>query len=35
MRGTLIAEVTKGGETFTRGLEPDRTYIGTKGATTR
>ena len=31
MRGTLTAEVSKGGRTFTRGLEPDRTYIGTKG----
>jgi malate synthase len=31
MRGTLTAEVTKGGRTFTRGLEPDRTYLGTKG----
>ena len=26
MRGTLVAEVTKGGRTFTRRLEPDRTY---------
>ena len=31
MRGTLTAEVSKGGRTFTRGLEPDRTYIGPKG----
>jgi malate synthase len=34
MRGTLSAEVTKGGRTFRRGLEPDRTYIGTKGELT-
>jgi malate synthase len=26
MRGTLVAEVSKGGRTFTRRLEPDRTY---------
>jgi malate synthase len=26
MRGTLAAEVSKGGSTFTRRLEPDRTY---------
>ena len=31
MRGTLTADVTKGGRTFTRGLEPDRTYVGTTG----
>ena len=34
MRGTLTAEVSKGGKTFTRGLEPDRTYIGPKGELT-
>ena len=34
MRGTLTAEVSKGGRTFTRGLEPDRTYIGPKGELT-
>jgi malate synthase len=34
MRGTLTAEVSKGGKTFTRGLEPDRTYIGQKGDVT-
>jgi len=26
MRGTLVAEVSKAGKTFTRHLEPDRTY---------
>jgi malate synthase len=33
MRGTLVAEVTKGGETFTRRLEPDRTYTRSRGRT--
>ena len=30
-RGTLTAEVSKGGSTFTRGLEPDRLYDGPIG----
>ncbi len=34
MRGTLTAEVRKGGRTFTRGLAPDRTYIGATGEVT-
>jgi malate synthase len=33
MRGTLTAEVTKDGETFTRRLNPDRTYRRTAGET--
>jgi malate synthase len=34
MRGTLVAEVAKGNKTFTRRLEPDRTYTGTRGEVT-
>jgi malate synthase len=30
-RGTLTAEVSKGGSSFTRGLEPDRLYDGPSG----
>ena len=30
-QGTLTAEVSKGGSTFTRGLEPDRLYDGPSG----
>ena len=30
-QGTLTAEVTKGGSSFTRGLEPDRMYDGPTG----
>jgi malate synthase len=32
MRGDLTAEVTKGGETFTRRLAPDLTFTGRDGA---
>ena len=31
MQGTLTAPVTKDGKTFTRGLNPDRRYIGAQG----
>jgi len=33
MRGTLTAEVTKGGQAFERRLAPDRTYTAPDGAT--
>ncbi|GAB4043129.1 MAG: malate synthase G [Rubrivivax sp.] len=33
LEGTLTEEVTKGGRTFTRTLNPDRVYTGPKGET--
>ena len=31
LQGTLTEEVSKGGKTFTRGLNPDREYLGANG----
>jgi len=35
LKGTLTEEVSKGGKTFTRGLNPDRVYTGAKGGEVR
>ncbi|HZT55289.1 MAG TPA: malate synthase G [Burkholderiaceae bacterium] len=35
LKGTLTEEVSKGGKTFTRGLNPDRVYIGPQGEDVR
>jgi malate synthase len=35
LQGTLTEQVTKGGQTFTRGLNPDRQYTGPTGAQVR
>jgi malate synthase len=35
LKGTLTEEVSKGGKTFTRGLNPDRIYTGAQGGEVR
>ena len=35
LKGTLTEVVSKGGKTFTRGLNPDRVYTGAKGGEVR
>ncbi len=35
LKGTLTQEVSKGGKTFTRGLNPDRVYTGPRGRQVR